>query len=104
MSQAIVTIAYSDVAGFPAGSVVDHVAVSITNTTDSPPVSSTQNVAPGTGTVTFPNLDPGSYTYSISAQDASNSVYGTAVTGTFTISAPATVTLSIPATATVATA
>lgn len=102
MSNAVLTITYAKTSGFPAGSVVDHIAVSITDTTAVPPTSVTQNLPPDTGSATFVNVAPGSYTFSVSGQDVTGAVFGTPVTGTFTITAPATVTLSLPATASAA--
>ena len=97
MSTATLTVVYADVPGFPAGSAVDHVAVTVTGAV-APAV--TQTVAPGTTAVIFPALGVDTYSYSIAAQDASGAVLGSAVTGTFAVTAPATVTLSLPASAT----
>lgn len=88
-------ITYGDVAGFPAGSVVDHVSVVITGGVNGPV---TQNVAPGTSSVSF-DLDAGNYDFSVSAQDASNANLGSPVTGSFVVAAPQLVTLSLPASA-----
>ena len=100
MSNAVATLTYADVPGFPAGSVVDHVDVSITNTATS--AVTTQHVAPGTAAVTFSNVDPGSYTASAQALDGSGNTLGTAVTASFSITAPGTVSLSLPASLVVA--
>ena len=91
--NAIGAITYADVAGFPAGSVVDHIAVTLT---DAGGVVTGQNVPPGTATVTFTNVAAGTYTTSVAAKSASGATFGTAVTGTFTVDAPATVNLSLP--------
>jgi len=91
--NAIGAITYADVAGFPAGSVVDHIAVTLT---DAGGVVTGQNVPPGTATVTFTNVAAGTYATSIAAKSAAGVTFGTAVTGTFTVDAPATVNLSLP--------
>lgn len=91
--NAVMTVVYSLIGGFPAGSVVANVVASITGAA-TPVVS--QTVAPGTATIAFDNVPADTYTYSVQAVDASNNTFGTAVTGTFTITAPTTVTLSLP--------
>jgi len=90
-------IAYADVAGFPAGSVVAHILATITGLVT--PVA-TQIALPGSATISFANVPADTYTYSVSGVDGSNNTFGTAVTGTFVVTAPATVTLSLPATVT----
>lgn len=97
MSTATLTVVYADVPGFPAGSVVSHIVATVTGAVSA---AVTQTVPEGTTSVIFPALGVDTYTYSIAAQDASGAVLGTAVTGTFAVSAPATVTLSLPASAT----
>lgn len=99
MSTQTVSVQYSPVPGFPAGSVVDHIAAAITGS--NPANSMSQNVPPGTGSVVFTNVTADSYTFSISAVDASGNTFGTPVTGTFTAT-DTTVTLSLPSSATVA--
>ena len=92
------TITYADVPGFPVGTVVDHVLVTVTDSAV-PPVNPTltQSVPDGTATVTFLNVAAGSYAFSVSGRDASGNVLGKPVTGTFTVVVPATITLSLPA-------
>jgi hypothetical protein len=103
MTDSVVSIVYAVSAPtFPAGTVVDHIAVSIADAAVTPPVLVTQNVAPDTATVTFTNVAPGTYTATAQAQDASGSALGTAVTTTFTVTAPATISLSLPASISVA--
>jgi len=106
MSNAVLTLTYADsTPSFPEGTVIDHIVVGITDTSASPPVSSTTNVAPGTTSpITFLNVAPGTYTASAQAVDASGAALGGAATTTFTVAAPTTVSLSLPAsiTATVA--
>ena len=97
--QVIGTIAYADVPGFPEGSVVDHVLVSIINSTGG---VAQQSVAPSTASVTFDGVAAGDYTYSIQAFPVSGAGFGTPVTGSFTVAAPATITLALPASATFA--
>jgi hypothetical protein len=102
MSNAVFSITYAKVDGFPAGTVVDHIAVSITDVSTTPSTTVTQNLPPDSGSATFVNVAAGDYTFSVSGQDATNTVLGTAVAGKFSITAPATVTLSLPATASAA--
>ena len=95
--NAVASITYADVAGFPAGSVVDHVLVTCdgTVTANSQP---SQTVPPGTVTVTFANLTPDTYTLTAQAfSPVSGSGYGTAVSTTITITSTATISLSLPA-------
>jgi hypothetical protein len=102
MSNAVFSIAYADSPPvYPAGTTVAAVVVSISDTSVTPPVSTSQSVAPGTAAVTFANVDAGSYTYSVQAMDATSAPLGTAVTGTVSITAPATISISLPASATV---
>lgn len=98
MSTQTFAVAYSPVAGFPAGSKVDHIAVSITGST--PANSMNQNVAPDTASVVFNNVTADTYSFSVSAVDAAGNTFGTPVTGTFT-AVDTTVTLSLPSAATV---
>jgi hypothetical protein len=96
--NALASISYAPVEGFPVGSVVDHIVVTITGA-NTP--AQTQNVAPGTGVVDFANVPADSYGFSVAAVDAAGNTFGTAVTGTFTITAPQTVTLSLPSAVTI---
>lgn len=100
MSNAVATLTYADVPGFPAGSVVDHVDVSIK---DASGAVTTQHVAPAATSVTFENVAAGTYTASANGVDAGGNVLGTPLSATFTISAgPATISLSLPSTLSVA--
>lgn len=99
MSTVVGSITYADVPGFPAGASVDHVVVSITDTSVSPTTTVSQNIAPGTASVTFANLDTGSYSYTIAGVDGSGVVLGSPVTGSFSVTAPATITLNLPSAA-----
>lgn len=101
MATETFAISYAPVPGFPAGSAVASVAVAIVGS--NPANNQNQTVAPGTASVVFNNVAADSYTYSISAQDASTppNVFGTSVTGTFTVAAATTVTLNLPSAATV---
>ena len=99
MTNEVLTIAYADSSPtFPAGSAVASIVVSITDTSASPPVSVSQTVAPGTASITFPNVAVGDYTASAQAVDASGAALGSPATTTFTVSAPATISLSLPVT------
>ena len=96
--NALGSITYADVPGFPAGSVVSTIAVTLIGTANTTPI--VQDLAPGTASVEFANIAADTYAFTVAGQDASGNVFGTAVTGTFTITAPATVTLSLPVTVT----
>ena len=98
MATANLSILYADVAGFAAGTVVGGIVASITDTSVTPPTAVTQTVAAGTASVSFPNVAAGSYSFSVQAVDGSTPPVplGSAVTGTFTITAPATISLSLP--------
>jgi hypothetical protein len=96
--NAVLAVLYSVVPGFPAGSVVASISASITGTIT--PVV-TQSVPPDTAGITFANVPADTYTFSVQGVDAAGNTFGTPVTGTFTISAPATVSLSLPATVSV---
>src|SRR5277367_6506338 len=98
--NAVMSIGYVDVPGFPVGSAVAMIAATVTNSANT---AVTQNVVPGTSTVTFPNLPADTYTYSVAGVDGSTppNTYGTPVTGTFTITQPTTVTLNLPSTVSV---
>jgi len=87
------TVSYSDVAGFPAGSVVDHVVVTATEAAGA---SLTQSVAPGTASVTF-DLTPGTWDISAQGFPAVGAGFGKpAVLSGFVVAVPVTVTLSLP--------
>jgi len=92
-----ITIGYTATPGFPAGSVVDHIGVSIVGLVAAN--NQSQNVAPGTTTVTV-TLNPDTYTISVQAFDVNNNAFGTAVSTTLVVSAPTTVTLNIPSSVT----
>lgn len=98
MSTVVGSITYADVPGFPAGTAVDHVVVSVTDTSVSPTTTVSQNIAAGVTSVSF-DLDAGSYSYTVAGVDAGGVVLGTPVTGSFSVTAPATVTLNLPSAA-----
>ena len=103
MTDSVVSITYADSAAtFPAGTVVDHIVVSIADTAASPPVLVSQNVPAATATVTFANVAPGTYTATAQAVDATGAALGAAATATFTVAAPATISVSLPASVSVA--
>jgi len=95
MSNAVLTIGYTDVPGFPPGSVVASILASIMNQNAGTPPE-TQTLPPGTVQATFGPLDPGDYSVLVQAVDANGSPLGGAATGSFNVPAPATVTLSLP--------
>lgn len=91
--NAVLTIGYVSFTA-PIGSTVDHIEVTATaaNPANSPPP---QSVAPGDTSVTFTNLTPDTYTFTVQAMPASGPGFGTPVSATFTITST-TVTLQIP--------
>lgn len=85
---------------FPAGSAVDHIAVTATgtNSANSQTVSVPAQSAAGAVAVSF-TLAPDSYVLSAVALSSSGAEFGSPVTGTpnpLVITAPATVTLLVP--------
>ena len=99
MATVVGSLSYADVPGFPAGTAVDHIVVSVTDTSVSPTTTVSQNVAAGATSVTFADLDPGSYSYTVAGVDSSGVVLGTPVVGSFSVTAPATISLSLPSAA-----
>jgi len=91
--NAILSILYADVPGFPAGSVVATISATLTGAT-----TITQTGAPGAVSIEFANVAADTYAYSVVAEDASGNKFGSPVMGTIVITAPATVTLSLPST------
>jgi hypothetical protein len=98
--NALVSVSYAAVSGFPAGSVVDHILVTATasNPANSPP---SKSVAPNTASVTFTNLTPDTYTLTAQGFPASGAGYGTAVSTTITITSTAPISLQLPSSITV---
>ena len=91
MTNAVLSVTYTDVPGFPHGSAVAAIKATITG----PAGPQTQSVGAGTASITFDNVVPGSYAYVVEAVDSGGNVYGTAVQGTFSVPEPP-VTLSLP--------
>lgn len=94
-NTANIAITYADVPGFPEGTVLDHISVSVT---DAAGTSLTQTVAPGTGEVDFPDLQAGNYAVVVVGNDASGAALGTPVQAGFIINGITTVTISLPST------
>jgi len=92
--NANIAISYTDVPGFPAGSVVDHIIVTVVGTANTLP--NMQAVPPGTASVSF-DLAADDYTVSAQGFPATGPGFGLAVSTTFTITAAATISLSLPA-------
>lgn len=90
--NASLAISYSPVGGFPAGTVLDHIRVTITG--NSTPAQS-QSVAPGVSPVVFANVPADTYSYQVDAVDGNGATL-TSRTGSFVVSAPTTVTLNLP--------
>ena len=96
MDEVVATLVYSDVTGFPTGSVVDHILVTLTGTNSVN--NQSQSVAPSTATVTFSTVAADTYTVSAQAFPATGAGYGTAVVSApVTSTGPVTITLSLPA-------
>jgi len=93
-------VIYANIPGFPAGSVVAVIQATVTGTAAGNTTPIVQTGAPGVASLVFPLTVADTYTYSVAALDASSppNTFGTPVTGTFAITAPATVTLSLPST------
>ena len=87
-------ITLGPVDGFPSGTVVDHIAVTVTAAFLAAP--QTQNIPPSQSSLVITGEAAGTYQYSVVGQDAANNALGTPVTGSFTLSAPATITLQLP--------
>lgn len=85
------SVQFADQGGFPAGSAVDHLVLTVTG-----PESSTVNLAPNATSASVTISAAGGYTASVQAVDATGDHFGTAAIATFSIAAPATVTLSLP--------
>lgn len=92
-----ILISYTDVPGFPAGSIVDHIVVTVTGTAAGNTLPNMQAVPPGTASVTF-DLIADDYTVSAQGFAADGTGFGKPVSTTFTITAAATISLSLPAT------
>ena len=89
-------ITYAESAAtYPAGTVVDHIGVSIIGSAAGS-VAQAQSVAPATASVTFAVTVADTYVYTVQAVDASGNSLGAAVIGTFAVVAPALVSLSLP--------
>lgn len=93
-----IDITYGDVTGFPVGTVLSKITVSVT---DPSGAVTPQDVAPGTAEVIVTATTVGDYGFTIQAHAADGSTLGTAVTGTFSVAAPTTVSLPLPVSATV---
>jgi len=99
MSTVLATITYAASAPtFPAGTSVASIVATITGAAAGNTTPITQTVAAAAPSITFDNVIADSYTYSVAAVDSKGAVLGTAVTGSFTVSAPATISLSLPST------
>lgn len=95
----VISVTYAPVDGFPAGSAVDHIAITVT---DPNAVATGINVPADTASAPFDATIVGTYNVTAQAVAADGSVFGTAVNTTFVVAAPATVTLSLPSAVSVA--
>ena len=94
MSTVAIAITYADSGPiFPAGTVVDHLVLTVTDPTGK---TATQSVAESAPSVSLSLTASGSYTASLQAVDVSGAALGAAVSTTFTIAAAAEVSLSLP--------
>ena len=93
-------VTYAAVAGFPAGSVVASYVATVTGTAagNTTPIVQSVAAASAPASFVFPLTVADTYSYSVSGQDANGNTFGTPITGSFAITAPATVSLSLPAT------
>lgn len=89
----VISVSYAPVDGFPIGSAVDHIAITVT---DPAAVATVINVPPDTASATFDATVVGTYNVTAQAIAADGSGFGTAVSTTFVVAAPASVTLSLP--------
>jgi hypothetical protein len=94
----VLAVQYADVGGFPQGSVVSEIQATVTGTAAGNTTPVSQNGPPATPQFTFALTVADTYNYSVQAKDASGNGFGTAVTGSFVVTAPTTVTLSLPST------
>jgi hypothetical protein len=99
--NATCTITYASVAGFPAGSVVDHIKVTCVGAVTGA-TTTTLQLAPGAPTAVFSSLAADTYTFTAQGFPLSGAGFGTAVTATLVVGAGATVSLSLPASMTAA--
>ena|SRR6185437_5157864 len=93
--NAVAAITYATVAGFPLGSVVDHISVTVTGTKSGNTTPVVQNVAVGTASVTFANLAPDTYGITVQAMPVSGAGFGQPAVSSFSITAT-TVSLVLP--------
>lgn len=100
--NAALTLGYGQVSGFPAGSAVASILLAAVGALPANATPVTQQVAPGTASVTFSSLPADTWTFSATPLDANNNALtasGYSVpTGSVTLTAPSTVTLSVPTT------
>jgi hypothetical protein len=98
-SSATLTITYANVAGFPAGSVVDHIKVTCTGTTTG--VQPVLSLPSSTASATYTVPGPDTYTFTAQGFPLTGGGFGTPVSATLTITSGTTVSLSLPAAMTV---
>jgi hypothetical protein len=98
----VLAVLYSPVPGFPPGSAVAAVTATVTGTAAGNTTPISQSAPPDEASFVFALTVADTYTYSVQAVDGATppNTYGTAVTGTFAITAPVTVTLSLPSSVT----
>lgn len=94
-------ISYAPVDGFPAGSAVAGIQITVVGSAPGNTTPIVQTVSPGTDIVSFPLAVADTYSYSIEGVDAATppNTFGSPVVGSFAITAPATVTLTLPSSA-----
>lgn len=96
--NASLAIVYALVPGFPAGTVLNHIRVTITGASTA---AQSQTVPPGNSPVVFPSLPADTYTYAVDSIDGNSNVLASK-TGSFVVAgAPATISLGLPSTVTV---
>jgi hypothetical protein len=91
-------VSYADVPGFPPGSAVAAIQVTVTGSAPGNTTPLVETVPPGTAEVAVPLTVADTYTYAVQAIDAATppNSYGSPISGSFSITAPVTVSLSLP--------
>lgn len=89
-----IDITYADVPGFPAGTAVAKIAVSVQKPDGS---FDFIDATPEQAEVEYSAATAGIYNVTVQALDSTGNALGTNVLATFTVAAPTTVTLRLPA-------
>lgn len=88
-------VSYDVVPGFPQGTVLDHIVVSLAAT--NPANNQSKSAAANAPSVSFANVPADTYTVSVQGAQASGAVLGTPVSQNITITQPVvTISLNLP--------